>query len=109
MAVVSPGQATFPETKGGYQAAGSRQQAAVHTCQQVVDPVSKMRAIEERPPGASGHLFNHPAVNTSCLEVPPQKAGPSSLLPPKVDSDLEADDVTHSKAYYSHHEAFWGE
>lgn len=28
MAVVSPGQATFPETKGGYQAAGSRQQGA---------------------------------------------------------------------------------
>lgn len=85
----------------------------MHTCQQDVEPVSKLRTIED-PPGADGHLFSHLAVNTNCLEVPSQRARSSPLPPLKMGLDLEADDVAHvlrgyEKVCHSRHEAFWGE
>lgn len=52
--------------------AGIREQLTVPTCQQDVEPVSKRKAIEERLPGAHGHSWGHPAVNTDSLEVPPE-------------------------------------
>lgn len=86
----------------------------MYTCQQAVEPVSKLKAREERPPGSDGHLLDYTALSTNCLEAPLWRARSCFLHPRKIGTDLEADDVTHvprryGKVYYSNREAFWGE